>query len=53
MIELLDLACLENGSRPRVIWMDNGPEFISKALQDWAGEDDTIQAFIPPGQPRP
>ena len=51
VIELLDLACLEHGGRPRVIRMDNGPEFISHALQEWATEDGTIQAFIPPGQP--
>ena len=51
VIELLDLACLEHGGRPRVIRMDNGPEFISHALQEWATEDRTIQAFIPPGQP--
>ena len=51
VIELLDLACLERGGRPRVIRMDNGPEFISHALQEWATEDGTIQAFIPPGQP--
>lgn len=47
VIELLDLACLEHGGRPRVIRMDNGPEFISHALQEWATEDGTIQAFIP------
>lgn len=51
VIELLDLACLEHGGRPRVIRMDNDPEFISHALQEWATEDGTIQAFIPPGQP--
>lgn len=51
VIELLDLACLEHGGRPRVIRMDNGPEFISHALQEWATRDRTIQAFIPPGQP--
>lgn len=31
--------------------MDNGPEFIAHALKDWAGKDETIQAFIPPGRP--
>ena len=49
--ELLDVACLEHGGRPRVIRMDNGPEFIAQALKDWAAEDETIQAFIPPGEP--
>ena len=29
--------------------MDNGPEFISKALREWANEVDLV--FIPPGQP--
>ncbi|WP_155467605.1 IS3 family transposase [Trueperella pyogenes] len=51
VIELLDLSCLDQGGRPRVIRMDNGPEFIACALKEWAGEDETIQAFIPPGQP--
>lgn len=51
VIELLDLACCDQGGRPRVIRMDNGPEFIAHALKEWAGEDETIQAFIPPGQP--
>ncbi|WP_091280386.1 integrase core domain-containing protein [Arcanobacterium phocae] len=50
-IELLGLASLEHGGRPRAILMDNGPEFISQALHEWAGEDETIQAFIPAGQP--
>lgn len=51
VIELLDIACLERGGRPRVLRMDNGPEFIAQALAQWAEENGTIQAFIPPGQP--
>ena len=51
VIELLDTIAIERGRRPRVLRMDNGPEFVSKALESWAGEDETIQAFIPPGQP--
>ena len=51
VIELLDVACLNDGRRPRVIRMDNGPDFIAHALKDWADEDGTIQVFIPPGQP--
>lgn len=51
VIELLDVAAMDYGRRPRVIRMDNGPEFIAHALQRWAAEDQTIQAFIPPGAP--
>ncbi|WP_425425731.1 DDE-type integrase/transposase/recombinase [Boudabousia marimammalium] len=46
--ELRDLASLENGGRPWVICMDNGSEFSSSTLRDWACEDETLQAFIPP-----
>ena len=51
VIELLDFAALEAGGHPRVIRMDNGPEFIAQALAAWTREEGTIQAFIPPGQP--
>ena len=49
--ELLDVITLTRGRRPRVLRMDNGPEFISAALEKWAKEEDTIRSFIPPGQP--
>lgn len=49
--ELLDLTACVHGRRPRVLRMDNGPEFISGVFAAWAGEDETMQAFIPPGQP--
>ena len=50
MIEMLDLAALAHGA-PQVLRADNGPEFIAGALGCWASEHDTLQAFIPPGQP--
>ncbi|SDE68437.1 Integrase core domain-containing protein, partial [Actinobaculum suis] len=34
-----------------VLRMDNGPEFISHELTQWAAKQDTIEAFIPPGMP--
>ncbi|MSS45347.1 DDE-type integrase/transposase/recombinase [Cutibacterium sp. WCA-380-WT-3A] len=51
VIELLDLACLEHGGRRRVIRMDNGRDISAQALHTSTGEDETTQAFIPPGQP--
>lgn len=50
VIEMLDVASIDHG-RPRVLRMDNGPEFISKHLAAWAAESDTTLAFIPPGMP--
>ena len=50
VIEMLDLAALTHGA-PQVLRADNGPEFIAAALGRWATEHDTLQAFIPPGQP--
>ena len=51
VVELLDVIACERGQRPRVVRMDNGPEFISKTLQSWAAEEETVQALTPPGQP--
>ncbi len=50
VVELLDVIACERGQRPRVVRMDNGPEIISKTLRSWAAEEETVQAFIPPGQ---
>jgi putative transposase len=36
---------------PVNIMLDNGPEFISRALGDWANENDVKLAFIRPGKP--
>lgn len=50
VIELLDVAVVERGY-PDVLRMDNGPDFISRALARWSGEVGAVRAFIPPGQP--
>ena len=50
VIDMHDLAVLTHGA-PQVLRADNGPEFIAAAVGHWASEHDTLQAFIPPGQP--
>lgn len=50
VVEMLDVAVLEHGC-PKVLRMDNGPEFIAGKLRDWVDEQQLTQAFIPPGQP--
>lgn len=44
----LDVLSIKRGS-PRELRMDNGPEFISKALRGWARE--VVLVFIRTGQP--
>ena len=50
VIDMRDLAVLEHGA-PQVLKADNRLEFIAAAVGRWASEHDTLQAFIPPGQP--
>ena len=50
VIEMLDLAVLTHGA-PQVLRADNGLEFIAAGVGRWDSEHDTLQAFIPPGQP--
>ena len=50
VIEMLDLAVLAHEA-PQVLRADNGPELIAAAVGRWASEHDTLQVFIPPGQP--
>ena len=48
---LLDQIKQERGAYPRAIVCDNGPEFISLALDQWAEEHDVKLEFIQPGKP--
>ncbi|GFZ99900.1 integrase [Nesterenkonia alkaliphila] len=45
----LDTLAVERGA-PQVIRCDNGPELISQALADWAGQKVGLH-YIPPGAP--
>jgi putative transposase len=50
IVEALDLLLLVR-STPAAIVCDNGPEFISLALDQWADEHEIRLDFIRPGQP--
>jgi putative transposase len=49
LIDQLDALVAERGA-PAVLRSDNGPEFISAAMADWAGTR-TRLVYIPPGSP--
>jgi putative transposase len=46
----LDRA-IESYGKPRRLIMDNGPEFTSRVLLEWAGRRDIELAWIEPGKP--
>lgn len=48
---LLDEQASTRGAYPRRIVCDNGPEFISQALDHWADEHCVKLEFIQPGKP--
>lgn len=50
VVEALELLVLLRG-RSRAIVCDNGPEFVSLALDQWASAAGVTLAFIRPGQP--
>jgi putative transposase len=39
------------GTKPKVIHVDNGPEFVSRALDDWAHRNGVKLDFSRPGRP--
>jgi putative transposase len=50
VIRVLDRLIAEHG-QPQELWVDNGPEFTSKALDRWAAERGIEIRFIRPGKP--
>jgi len=50
VVEALD-ELLTAGLRPQMLSIDNGPEFISKALDAWAHRHDVRLEFSRPGKP--
>lgn len=50
VVEVLERVTAEHGF-PSVIVMDNGPEFTSKALDEWAHKNGVVLDFITPGRP--
>ncbi|WP_420810793.1 IS3 family transposase [Croceicoccus ponticola] len=50
VVEAMDRIASVRGA-PRVIRVDNGPEFISKALDRWAYENGVTLDFSRPGKP--
>lgn len=48
--ELLERICFYRGA-PGAIRVDNGPEFVSKALDQWAYENGVTLDFSRPGKP--
>lgn len=47
----LDELAAKNGGYPHSIVMDNGPEFISNALDQWAHRNEVKLIFSRPGKP--
>ncbi len=50
VISIIERLVLEN-RKPRVIRVDNGPEFIAEVLRQWCIDHDITLQFIQPGKP--
>jgi putative transposase len=51
VVQLLERVARQQGGYPTVISVDNGPEFISKALDEWAHRHAVKLSFSRPGTP--
>lgn len=50
VVRVLEMLCDLRG-RPEAIRLDNGPEFTSRAMDDWAHKNGVKLDFIAPGKP--
>lgn len=50
VVRVLDMLAAWRGY-PQCLRSDNGPEFISQKLEEWAEEHDVLLNFIQPGKP--
>ena len=50
VVEVLDRLASQ-GKKPKVITVDNGPEFSGRALDEWAHRNGVKLDFIRPGKP--
>jgi putative transposase len=51
VVQVLERVAGEQGTYPKVISVDNGPEFVSKALDEWAHRNGVKLAFSRLGTP--
>jgi putative transposase len=51
VVRLLEEAAAKRGAYPSAIVCDNGPEFISRVLEEWAETHGVKLEFIQPGKP--
>jgi len=50
VVRVLEMLCDLRG-KPEAIRLDNGPEFTSRAMDDWAHKNGVKLDFIAPGKP--
>ena len=51
VVQVMQQVCIAKSNTPKRIQVDNGSEFISKALDKWAYENEVVLDFSRPGKP--